>query len=288
MIVSKVKAIDISYTPHHNTLTASGRSHFSRVADGLAEFIDNSIQACSDIPENQDVTVKFFFVGETGFAVVSDNGRGMDASSLKAFATYSLDQETRGFRAQGGEHTFISKFGVGAKQAGFFLGDRIRIITKTSDSNEVQELILDRTEFDKRFKAGEEVFRGQIKVRSLSDESITPSDELTASAMMESLRSHERNHQSFTMIVMRLHPDMVVKLKTNGHYKNVADELAEIYHFHLHPGHTPSDIVSMLKFKSAGGALKTVRDRDAEKGKGKRAASRYCTLKGDSSTNYNN
>ena len=258
-MASKVASVDITYVPHHNTLTASGRSHFSRIADGLAEFIDNSIQACSsDISPLQKIDIRFFFVGDAGYAVVSDSGKGMNLDNLKAFATYSLDQETRGFRAQGGEHTFISKFGVGAKQAGFFLGDRIRVITKAAaveSSSEVMELILDRAEFEARFQAGEEVFKGSIKIRNKSDVSTTPDDELAVIPLMQMLREHEAANSSFTIVVMRLHADMVARLRNKEHYKTVADELAEIYHFHLHPEHTPSEIGQLPKFKGATGTL---------------------------------
>jgi hypothetical protein len=269
-MASKVVSVDITYVPHHNTLTASGRSHFSRIADGLAEFIDNSIQACSsEVSPLQKIDIRFFFVGDSGYAVVSDSGKGMNLDNLKAFATYSLDQETRGFRAQGGEHTFISKFGVGAKQAGFFLGDRIRVITQaaessTGGSSDVMELILDRAEFEARFQAGEEVFKGSIKIRNKSDVSTTPEDELAVIPLMQMLREHEAANSSFTIVVMRLHADMVARLRNKEHYKTVADELAEIYHFHLHPEHTPNEIVQLPKFK---GATVTLPTPGAGKGK---------------------
>jgi HSP90 family molecular chaperone len=66
-----------------------------------------------------------------------DNGCGMDKAGIQDFATYSLDQETREQRAGEMDKSFISKFGVGVKQAGFFLGDQINLTTKTSNSSVV-------------------------------------------------------------------------------------------------------------------------------------------------------
>ena len=72
--------------------------------------------------------------------VIFDNGCGMDGDGLRDFATYSLDQETRGNRASASNKSFISKFGVGAKQAGFFLGDSIQVFTKQLNSDKYLEL----------------------------------------------------------------------------------------------------------------------------------------------------
>jgi len=37
---------EIQFIPHFTTLTDGGKSHFNRIADGLAEFVDNSMEAC--------------------------------------------------------------------------------------------------------------------------------------------------------------------------------------------------------------------------------------------------
>ena len=129
--IRKGSTFDISFTPHFKALTNSGKSHFSRVADATAELIDNSIQATSDIslygepgdPKTRKITIGLYTkkdnkapCGRKGFMMVCDNGRGMDQEGLTAFATYSLDQESRGQEPRPGDKTFISRFGVGAKQ----------------------------------------------------------------------------------------------------------------------------------------------------------------------------
>jgi hypothetical protein len=73
----------------------------------------------------------------SSYVAVLDNGCGMDTEGLQKFSTYSLDQKSRNQVATSHDKSFISKFGVGAKQAGFFLGDSIRVMSKTSDFDSV-------------------------------------------------------------------------------------------------------------------------------------------------------
>ncbi|CAN0202757.1 unnamed protein product, partial [Discosporangium mesarthrocarpum] len=146
----------ISYQPHFNTLTKTGEAHFSKLSHALAEFIDNSIQARNDL----SVEIELEPRGKgTSQLVISDNGVGMDAVRLKEFATYFLTQRARGNvprdedleaelgtlpgrrRAKGkaggrgsGSRgvrqrwgTFLSKFGVGALQAGFYVGSQLKV-----------------------------------------------------------------------------------------------------------------------------------------------------------------
>lgn len=69
----------------------------------------------------------------SSYIAVLDNGCGMDKEGLQKFSTYSLDQKSRNQAATMHDKSFISKFGVGVKQAGFFLGDSIRVMSKTSN-----------------------------------------------------------------------------------------------------------------------------------------------------------
>ena len=131
-----IDRIEITYTPHHKTLTEAGNSHFHRVVDALAEFVDNSIQA-SDNEKQRHVHVSFFLNNLDGFLTISDNGVGMTSDTIKQFATYALDRETRSMQSTG--RAGIGRFGVGAKQAGFYLGNRIRVITKCKDNEKVME-----------------------------------------------------------------------------------------------------------------------------------------------------
>ncbi len=237
---------EISFQPHYHTMTMAGNSHFLRVADALAEIIDNSIQACEGVEDIKEVHVKLFLqkYGSSNFAVVMDNGCGMDKDTLQEFATYSLDRATRN-RATGIEkRSFISKFGVGAKQAGFFLGERIRVLTKlATDDDVVREFVLDSLEFESRYRNNEDVFSGVINKRSVGAcAKYMPSDEQKVPSLSQAIKFHETTHKSFTIVVIKLKDDLVRRLlNVSGQQEHrlLHSELAEIYHFHVHPHDRP-------------------------------------------------
>ena len=82
---------EISFVPHPGTLVNSGRSHFSRPADGLAEFIDNSIQACREQEDERRINIGLYLDENSesgaGYLTICDNGAGMNADELTKFAT---------------------------------------------------------------------------------------------------------------------------------------------------------------------------------------------------------
>ena len=84
----------IEFEPHYHTLTDGGKSHFVRVADALAEFCDNAIEACKNsIPRRVIRIVAGLSKSRNdNFMLIMDNGYGMDSNKLKEFATFSLDQ----------------------------------------------------------------------------------------------------------------------------------------------------------------------------------------------------
>jgi hypothetical protein len=130
-----MEAIEISTKPHHNALTEASRSHFPSIHDALAELIDNSIQACegNSADAGRRVHIGCFLSEEKfhGFLTVMDNGCGMDEKTLTEFSTLALDRATRNLQPTADlGSTSISRFGVGAKQASFYLGTRLRVITK--------------------------------------------------------------------------------------------------------------------------------------------------------------
>jgi len=96
------------------------------VSHALAEFVDNSLQATDNEPSRE---INIFLAIETvtskhvakvdacKYLIILDNGCGMDKADLEEFATYSLDQKTRRKELRSGK-SMISKFGVGAKNAG--------------------------------------------------------------------------------------------------------------------------------------------------------------------------
>jgi hypothetical protein len=246
-----------------NGITKAGKSHFSRVADGLAEFVDNSIQACDAELKERKILVSFFLnhnkerhdnSGNSGFLTIADNGSGMDQKTIEQFATYSLDKATRGIMPENSKQTNIGKFGVGAKQSAFYFGDRVRVITKCKKSPKVMEFSLDRGKFEERYNNNEDVYKDEIKVRGLGDNSLVPQDERAIGVMQDALTDHEMEYENFTILVIRLHPKIVKQMLHDDKYRDLPNELAEIYHYHLHPEHTPSEITRNPKFKNAGGS----------------------------------
>ena len=84
----------------------------------------------------------------------------MDSNGLRYFATHSLNHESRNILAKldkavlpdAPTDSHLSKFGVGAKQAGFFLGSRIRVITRQKSQTQVKQLVIDEKVLDERFE----------------------------------------------------------------------------------------------------------------------------------------
>lgn len=248
----EVHRTGVSFNPHYGTMTETGKSHFARSADGLSEFIDNSIQACREVKDSRTIEIGVYFndLDNSGYMVIADNGKGMDLKTVSEFATYALDRKTRGFEVT--DDTSISKFGVGAKQAGFYLGTRMRVVTKESGIDDVHELILDEKEFKSRFDQGLDVYVGNIDRRRVNafNDHIVPEDELKVAKLQEAMATHENNNESFTIVVIKLRRSIVLQLLKDQTYMSLADELAEIYHFHMHPEHHPSQINQLKQFES--------------------------------------
>ena len=183
----------IDITPHHGAMTKAGKANFVRFCDGASEFIDNSIQAYlkTGSGEADPVCVRLFInKGGSSYMVVEDKGCGMNENGLREFATYSLDKETRKQ-----SDNFISKFGVGAKQSGFFLGDRIRVITSPKESSKVFELLLDEEVFEKRYQDGKRVFEATVHQGEVGEvDTYAPVDEQGNTKMKDLIASFEKSN----------------------------------------------------------------------------------------------
>ena len=258
----------IDITPHHGAMTKAGKANFNRFSDGSAEFVDNSLQAYKSCSEAQyrDISLRLYLNDGYrdkemcgSYMVVADRGCGMNSKDLQEFATYSLDKETRNQTDQ----EFISKFGVGAKQSGFFLGDRIRVITRKAGGS-ILELVLDEHEFEARRVSGRKVFETEIKERgsakNIQHDVHAPADEAQHEEMQQFVAQCElgnlgdTDHNSktsdhFTIIIIRLKNQRVQDLRSGGRYREVPYELAQIYHFHLHPHDLPQKVVDRPIFR---------------------------------------
>lgn len=162
-----------TYVPHHRTLTKSGQSHFSSklsnisigssyfaigVSDAIAEFIDNSLQATQANPSDRNIRInlELDFYSGASFLTIYDNGKGMNEDDIRRFAKYSDTKQYSNNQDQ--DPTNISKFGVGSKEAGFYLGDRLHVITKSHECDQAIELVLDENEMDRKYKNDQNVY----------------------------------------------------------------------------------------------------------------------------------
>jgi hypothetical protein len=190
-----------------------------------------------------------------GFAMIADRGAGMNIDELKDYCTFAKPPELRGSGVETHSgwsnkfHSKLSKFGRGAKHGGFYLGDRITVITKKAGEPVIRELSLSEAEMAERSRlhgsaaAYDNVIkqgREPGKVSSLLE------NETEFAKLIEDITEHEKQSSQeelgFTMTVISLKEDIVRRLTTDN-YKEVQQlriELAEIYHFYLHPEHLPN------------------------------------------------
>lgn len=166
-----------------------------------------------------------------------------------SFLLLVYNQETRNNRPGENDTSFISKFGVGIKQAGFFLGDRIRCLTKMKHLTQTHVFQLSKEEFKKRARSQLNVYEAAIKRREPGGSQYTPDDEKYLGFLMDEIKQHELSHESFTIFILKLNQPIAKKILEDNKYRKLPMELAEIYHFHLHPEHK-SEQIHVLKQKA--------------------------------------
>jgi len=73
-----VETIEFDHTPHYKTI-CDKKSHFSRASDALAEFIDNSVQACRNNSGERKISINCFLSKNkstsNSFLTIADNGQ---------------------------------------------------------------------------------------------------------------------------------------------------------------------------------------------------------------------
>lgn len=217
------------------------------VSDALAEFVDNSLQAmhssrgeCATMSKRL-IDIKVFF--DENSITIADNGEGMDKEKIREFATFALEQDMR----ESTGRDFISKFGVGAKQAGFYIGDKISIITR-KHNGKILEFVIDEARLDRRSRENNaSVFRDSIVAR---DEPLEITDETPK--MQQYISNFEKMNRHFTVIVLHMRPHIAISLKRSTDISvSLSQELASIYHFHLHPEDLPNHVMRSERFHNS-------------------------------------
>ncbi len=221
--------------------------------DAVAEFVDNSIQACM-WQDNCDIHCHIFVEASTtkestSFVVILDNGIGMDTTGITNFATFAQNQSDRGQAPTAGtdaERMFIGKFGVGAKQAGFYLGNRITLLSKPKHSTsrpdgEIYRFCLDEKKLAENGATGN-AFEGVVETVNITSDRVGEwlPPELGETVPMshpqvEALVSnHLKQIESGTAIVIRLRQEIAAMFRKDM-LINFSKQLKDIYHFHLKP-----------------------------------------------------
>nr|KAI8727589.1 structural maintenance of chromosomes flexible hinge domain-containing protein 1-like; partial [Biomphalaria glabrata] len=231
----------------------------------FAELIDNSIAATVLNDGPRQIELRLYLddaAVNKNCIVVIDNGKGMTPRQLNNWAIYRLSKFTRQEKrlSQGKKNSKsnpdieiteqkivddslspagtwapkfmnsdISYFGVGGKQAVFFIGTSVRMISKPKESTDVHELVISKEEFEKREKNNQSIYTGYIKNRKPGDTSHIHSEEDN----LIKLITEEPTRGSFTAVVIQgVNTQHVTYLKQN--FKMWTRQLAHIYHFYLH------------------------------------------------------
>ncbi|KAK2546229.1 Smchd1 [Columba livia] len=241
----------IDFLPHYDTLVKSGMYEYyasegqNPLPFALAELIDNSLSATSRNTGIRSIQIKLLFdesQGKPAVAVI-DNGRGMTSKQLNNWAVYRLSKFTRQGDFESDHSGYvrplpvprslnsdISYFGVGGKQAVFFVGHSARMISKPAGTQDVHELVLSKEDFEKKEKNKEAIYSGYIRNRKPSDSThITSDDE----RFLHGLILEERDKESFTAVVITgVQTDHMQYLKNYFHLWT--RQLAHIYHYYIH------------------------------------------------------
>ncbi|XP_074843463.1 structural maintenance of chromosomes flexible hinge domain-containing protein 1 isoform X2 [Carettochelys insculpta] len=250
MLLSATKE-RIDFLPHYDTLIKSGMYEYyasegqNPLPFAFAELIDNSLSATSRNTGIRSIQIKLLFDDSQGKPAVAviDNGSGMTSKQLNNWAVYRLSKFTRQGDFESDHSGYvrpppvprslnsdISYFGVGGKQAVFFIGQSARMISKPADSHDVHELFLSKEDFEKKEKNKEAIYSGYIRNRKPSDSShITSDDERS----LHNLIKEERDKKSFTAVVVTgVQPAHMQYLKNCFHLWT--RQLAHIYHYYIH------------------------------------------------------
>uniref|UniRef100_A0A8C3LWC6 Structural maintenance of chromosomes flexible hinge domain containing 1 n=1 Tax=Chrysolophus pictus TaxID=9089 RepID=A0A8C3LWC6_CHRPC len=226
----------IDFLPHYDTLVKSGMYEYyasegqNPLPFALAELIDNSLSATARNTDIRSIQIKLLFDDSNGKPAVAviDNGRGMTSKQLNNWAVYRLSKFTRQGDFESDHSGYvrplpvprslnsdISYFGVGGKQAVFFVGQSARMISKPADSQDVHELVLSKEDFEKKEKNKEAIYCGFIRNRKPSDSThITNDDE----RFLHNLILEERDKESFTAVIITgVQPDHMQYLKNYFH-----------------------------------------------------------------------
>jgi len=228
----------------------------------LAEFIDNSLRATRrNAPNPRNITIAIHTTGSgpsrRGLVCVSDNGCGMTKHELNDWAVMNYSMEERGTApkepeaagrgsssADVGAGRFLSGdlsfFGVGSKNAAFFIGSDVKVVTRKTGERYVHELCLAANELEERYRNHESVYEGDMVHRNPGDASTVASMEQPFTAakkwvLDETQSGNSGTESSFTRVIIgNLKMEILEQLSDDIQGTHLCRELAHLYHYYLH------------------------------------------------------
>ncbi|XP_072175383.1 structural maintenance of chromosomes flexible hinge domain-containing protein 1-like [Diadema setosum] len=244
----------VEYLPHFDTLIRSGMYEYyasegqNPLPFAIAELIDNSLAATSNNEGARIIEIRLYLdeTGDKNMVAVMDNGRGMTSRELNNWAIYRLSKFNRKRKKRDVDNTSennereeeniplslnsdISYFGVGGKQAVFFIGDSARMISKPKDSKDVHEMTVSREEFERREKNREAIYSGIINNRQPGECNHALGDDEN----IQELIKEESRKESFThVIITGIRQQHIRFLKED--FSHWSRQLAHIYHYYIH------------------------------------------------------
>uniref|UniRef100_A0A8C9TQ52 Structural maintenance of chromosomes flexible hinge domain containing 1 n=1 Tax=Scleropages formosus TaxID=113540 RepID=A0A8C9TQ52_SCLFO len=234
----------ILFLPHYDTLIKSGMYEYyasegqKSLPYALAELIDNSLSATASNPDVRTIEIRLLFDESQGkpAVVVLDNGCGMTSKQLNNWAVYRLSKFTRENNyvrpcpVPRSLNSDISYFGVGGKQAVFFIGQSVRMITKPASSPDVHELVLSKEEFERKEKNKEDIYCGFIRNRQPGDSSHISMEE---ERFLHGFIREELLKEHFTAVVVTgVQQEHIAFLRSD--FYTWTRELAHVYHYYIH------------------------------------------------------
>lgn len=242
----------IEYLPHYHTLVQCGMYEYyasegqKALPYAFAELIDNALSATAKNTGKRSIEIRLMFDEAQGgpAVVVMDNGCGMTSKQLNNWAVYRLSKFIRNNSTFEDDHSGyvrpravprslnsdISYFGVGGKQAVFYIGQCVRMISKPTDSPYVHEFIMSKEDFERKEKNKEDIYSGFIRNRKPGDcTHLNVGEE----QFLQSIVLEEENKKSFTAVVITgIQPEHVTYLKQ--HFSLWTRVLAHTYHYYIH------------------------------------------------------
>lgn len=227
----------------------------------LAEFVDNSLRATRNNPPKtpQEIIIHILTAGsgasKRGMICIQDNGCGMSKTELRDWAVMNYTMEERGLSSEEATEMGnrlqevtrkqyltgnLSYFGVGSKNAAFFMGSTVKVVTRKAEERYVHELTLAAEDLEKRYRNQEAVYEEDMVHRNPGDTSTLGTMEarfpVTHSWVHEEVKLNAAGPTSgFTRVMIGdLKPQILRQLADDQGGAKICTELAHLYHYYIH------------------------------------------------------